>query len=145
MKELRAITKSYGSLKTRYVDGGSQPTKLAVFCHGYGAPGTDLVSLAEAIVSELGEASQHWRFLFPEAPLSLADIGMPGGRAWWPINMQQLVELCADGRWDLVRNEQPPGIDAARQALTECIELAMDEFGASRPQLLLGGFSQGRC
>ena len=44
--------------------GGDGP--LVVLCHGFGAPGDDLVSLAESI-----DVPAAVRFAFPAAPLSL--------------------------------------------------------------------------
>ncbi len=137
----------YGRLNTYVVDGGAKPNALAIFSHGYGAPGHDLVGLATEIFDALGEESGYWRFVFPEAPMSLAELGMPTGRAWWEINMQQLVMLSAAGRWDLVRAEEPPGIRDAGQMLAEAVgeivaELRGPKSEASVP-LVLGGFSQG--
>ncbi len=51
----------------------SQAKRVVVLFHGYGAPGDDLVSLAEPLFSE-GTA-----FVFPEAPIELTT----GGRAWF--------------------------------------------------------------
>jgi len=61
---------------------GSGP--LVVLLHGFGAPGTDLVDLAEVIRAPLGT-----RYLFPAGPIDLSvDGSYPGdARAWWPIDL----------------------------------------------------------
>lgn len=46
---------------------------IFVLCHGFGAPGTDLIPLAEQL-DETGRVA----FLFPEGPIALDQ----GGRAW---------------------------------------------------------------
>src|SRR5215212_3874631 len=91
--------------------GGSGP--VVVLLHGFGAPGTDLVSLAsEATVGK------NVRFVFPMAPVALE----PGpsdrvGRAWWMIDMIALQMAVTTRSFDaLVRNE-PQGLSEARRAL----------------------------
>ena len=48
----------YGGLNSILVKPSkSDPSVLVVLCHGYGAPGTDLVSLYEEILDELPDGS----------------------------------------------------------------------------------------
>lgn len=143
MKKLNYKRHKYGELNCVTADLGNEPRNLAVFCHGYGAPGTDLVGLAEDLFSEMTpEMQSSWRMVFPEAPLSLAAQGIPGGRAWWVINMEKLLQLAASGQWDLVRDVEPPGIDSARKLLVATIEAARAELPADS-KLIVAGFSQG--
>ena len=77
------------------------PQLVVVLCHGFGAPGTDLVPLGEELVDLRPELAESVEFIFPAAPLSLEDIGLAGGRAWWHIDMEELVgavELSRDRR-----------------------------------------------
>jgi len=137
--------KVWGKLESILIAPRSTPPSvLVVLCHGFGAPGTDLVSLAEEIVPLLPESDFKPAFLFPSAPLDLEDShGMPDARAWWLINMAKLAELSAVDNLDALRDEIPPGIDEARQALEGCVEACISDKQWSSSQLVLGGFSQG--
>lgn len=130
-----------GELLCRIVDGGPAPTIPVVLCHGFGAPGEDLVSMSAYLIQMLGEAAPRFRFVFPEAPLSLADEGLPGGRAWWSINMQRLMQLIQANDFSELRTEEPPGIDEAREKLTKTINEVVSQMDAST--YVIGGFSQG--
>jgi phospholipase/carboxylesterase len=100
-----------------------------VLLHGWGAPGDDLVPLAEAL------ARPRTRFFVPAAPLP----GPGGGRAWWHLD----------------RPDRPPhamGDDASPAALTRPLADARAAVTAlvarirarHRPDhLSLAGFSQG--
>ncbi|MEM9646398.1 MAG: lysophospholipase, partial [Planctomycetota bacterium] len=82
---------TFADLNCIVIDGGPSPTIPVVVCHGYGAPGHDLAGLAHEWLNLLGEEKgTKFRFVFPEGPLSLAEQGMPDGRAWWPLNMARL-------------------------------------------------------
>ncbi|MFK7735108.1 MAG: alpha/beta hydrolase [Pirellulaceae bacterium] len=115
---------------------------LAVLCHGFGAGGDDLVGLASEIL-QISPNDGAAMMVFPTAPLSLDDEGMPGGRAWWMLSIQRLMSAIEDGRYEQIREEVPDGIDDAREKLTETIEAAMEIAKVDYGQLLLGGFSQG--
>src|SRR6478735_6210276 len=112
--------------------GGSGP--LVVLLHGYGAPGTDLVPLWRELT-----VPHEVRFVFPEAPLELGF----GGRAWWPINMARLQERFSKSGVAPLIAEVPPGIDEARAAVIELLDVLERDFGARPEQTVLGGFSQG--
>ncbi len=133
----------YGSLDCIVIDGGPSPKILVVLCHGYGAPGTDLASLAFEWITLLGEDAGDFRFVFPAAPQTLAEMGMPDGRAWWPINMAQLAQHVQSSSFAELHTAVPPGIDAARQTLCESIAAMKTDMDASAAPLVLGGFSQG--
>lgn len=105
-----------------------------ILCHGYGAPGDDLVALARAI-----DTGAPCRFFFPEAPLDVDGVG----RAWWPIDMVKLqMELMRGGRvWD--PDATPDGLLGARDALIETLRALIDQHGVDPAKAILGGFSQG--
>ena len=140
---INASQTTYGSLDCIVVDGGPNPTVAVVLCHGYGAPGSDLVSLSGAWIPLLGDDASRFRFVFPAAPTTLADMGMPDGRAWWPLNMARLMEAIEANAFDELHQHTPPGIDSAREKLCETIRLVKDEIAGDSTPLVLGGFSQG--
>src|SRR3954447_13802462 len=67
---------------------GGKPEGAVVLCHGFGAPGDDLVPLYGELLHLQPELARQ-RFIFPEAPLSLG----PGSRAWWLIDFEGLERV----------------------------------------------------
>lgn len=141
----------YGSLDSYVVDvsDGHTPSVLVVLCHGYGAPGSDLVGVVSEWVDLLGEAAAKFRFICPIAPHSLAELGLPTGRAWWPLNTARMMELLQAQRFDELHKETPPGLAESRDALAALVNTARQELAdqmgcpADAVPLALGGFSQG--
>ena len=129
--KVRALGGSDGS------GGGDGPALL--LCHGYGAPGDDLVSLSRAI-----DAGPGVRWFFPEAPLAI-DVGMgTPGRAWWNIDMMAIQRaMMSGGRRDFSTSETPAGMTEARSALAECVDSLIKEQAVDPARLVVGGFSQG--
>ncbi|MGB7345847.1 MAG: dienelactone hydrolase family protein [Pirellulaceae bacterium] len=140
---IRPIHTHYGQLDCIVVDGGPSPSVAAVICHGYGAPGHDLAGLCQPWINGLGEDAERFRFVFPAAPLTLAELGMPDGRAWWPLNMARMMEAINANKFDELHAHEPPGIVDARDKLCEVIDLVKEELGGKKTPLALGGFSQG--
>jgi phospholipase/carboxylesterase len=131
------------SLDCIVVDGGPSPRIAVVICHGYGATYEDLAPLAGEWAHLLGERAGEFRFVFPDAPHTLADVGMPEGRAWWPINMAQLSAAVAASSFDELHDREPPGIVEARETLCGTIERVKNDLSGDATPLVLGGFSQG--
>jgi phospholipase/carboxylesterase len=125
------------------VDGGPSPRIAVVICHGYGASYQDLAPLSGEWIRVLGDQADQFRFVFPDAPYSLADVGMPDGRAWWPINMMEMMELMQTAQFDQLHDHEPPGIDQVREILCETINAVKLDLGGDATPLVLGGFSQG--
>ena len=122
----------------------SEPSVLVTLCHGFGAPGTDLVSLAEELVPALSDDLAPPAFLFPEGPIDLEEMyGYPGARAWWPLNMAMLAELAAADAFAALEDQVPEGIDSARNQLVESISACAASKSWNSITHLLGGFSQG--
>lgn len=118
------------------------PRAMAVFCHGYGASGQDLVGLAHEILPTI-PSDVPVALVYPEAPIDLTDAGLPGGRAWWQLSIQSLLTAMEEGQFEQIRMQEPEEIDEARNKVVAAIENLMQRFGLNHSRLLLGGFSQG--
>jgi len=113
--------------------GGSGP--LVVLLHGFGAPGDDLVSLADEIDAPV-------RLVFPAAPLELG--GLYGdSRAWWLLDLARLEDELRRGVPRDRRDEVPDGLAAARDHVIRFLDQLAARFAIADDQLVLGGFSQG--
>lgn len=130
-----------GSLDVRLAggtDGSGGGSGLAVILlHGFGAPGEDLVPLAEALTVPKGT-----RFLFPEGPLSLS-FGYGDARAWWLIDMARLEADRAAGRVRDLSNEVPRGLPQAREVVENFLTQLPRAMPIDYKKTIIGGFSQG--
>ncbi|MBX7112933.1 MAG: phospholipase [Myxococcaceae bacterium] len=119
---------------------------VVVLCHGYGAPGNDLVGLHGELLTLKPSLSQV-RFIFPQAPLSLADMGMDGNaRAWWHLDMERIVQLqrTADAAAiEELETSEPEGLPHARQLLLKLLDEVTRQTQLPYSRVILGGFSQG--
>jgi len=115
--------------------GGSGP--VVILLHGFGAPGDDLVSLADVL-----HVPASTRFVFPEGPLSLS-FGPRDARAWWLIDMARIAADQAAGRIRDLSNETPKGLALARETMLAFLKEVEQKFGADPRKTVLGGFSQG--
>lgn len=140
---IEAQRRRVGSIDCIVVDGGPDPSIVAVVCHGYGASAMDLAGLSPEWIRLLGDSAQAYRFVFPDAPQTLEALGMPDGHAWWPINMNRLMELIETDRFEELHDREPPGIGDATEQLCEMIESLLGDFNAASTPMVLGGFSQG--
>jgi len=106
--------------------GGS----AVIVLHGWGAPGDDLVPVAE-VLSRPGA-----RFFVPAAPLP--EVG--GGRAWWHLDPNTRPPYASSDQ--VPPAFQPtPEVIAARNAVQELITTVVDRYAPSTVALV--GFSQG--
>ena len=118
-------------LTTRVV--GPDDAKLTVvLLHGFGAPGDDLVALAEMI------EAPSVRFVFPEAPVALGGM-YGGGRAWWPLDLMRLEQEMRTGKLADRRAEIPEGLHEVRAKVSGML----DALDTPDDRIVLGGFSQG--
>ena len=113
-----------------------------MLCHGYGAPGDDLVSLAPEVLQHDPTLARRVRFVFPEAPLALDNVPF-GGRAWWPIDMAQLQRRMVEGTVAAMMDEAPAGLPEARRLLLSTIEALQQQTKLPLSRFVIGGFSQG--
>lgn len=115
--------------------GGDGP--VIVLLHGFGAPGTDLVSLWRVL-----DVPRGTRFVFPAAPLDLSyAYGMGDARAWWMIDMAALDAAVRSGTFRELGKEIPEGLADARAKLIAALDAIEARLKPSA--LMLGGFSQG--
>lgn len=134
-----------GGLACRIVksSAGGRPDLAVVFCHGFGAPATDLVPVAGELARLMGSAAQQIGFVFPAAPLGLDEYGLPGGRAWWPIDIARLQAAVEFGEIRDLRRESPPLLPQARELLTTLVHDLCERLSLPLERTVLGGFSQG--
>lgn len=118
-------------------------TSACVLCHGFGAPGTDLVPLAEEFCSQEPDLAEQVLFLFPSAPLQPSEFRQFGGRAWWPIDMLRLQRAVEYGDFRDLREDLPDRLPAARDELTAFLASATHRWSIPTSRIVLGGFSQG--
>ena len=120
------------------------PRAAVVLCHGFGAPGDDLVPLHGELV-HLQPSLADVRFYFPAAPLSLGGFGLGDARAWWMIDMNTVMKLQLGDPEALrdYRRIEPEGMAMARARLLQLVSEVRQETGLPASKLLLGGFSQG--
>jgi phospholipase/carboxylesterase len=118
---------------TTHIVGDGKLT--VVLLHGFGAPGDDLVALAQFIRAPV-------RFVFPEAPLELG--GLYGdSRAWWLLDLARLEEELRTGKLRDRRGEVPDGLEAARTHVSRFLDQLQARYAIEPAQLVVGGFSQG--
>ena len=117
-------------------EGGGQGP-LVILLHGFGAPGSDLLPLADVLQGPGGT-----RWMFPEAPLQL-DMGYGEARAWWMIDMARLEADRREGRVRDLSSEVPHGLLQARQALEAFLVTLPRVLAVDMRKTIIGGFSQG--
>jgi phospholipase/carboxylesterase len=132
---------SVGGLKVRLaggVDGqGGGDGSVIMLLHGFGAPGDDLVPLADVI-----DVPAKTRWLFPEAPLSL-NMGFGDSRAWWVIDFARIQEDRAAGRIRDLSVEVPQGLALARERMLGFLRELPRQLPIDYKKTVIGGFSQG--
>jgi len=115
--------------------GGNGP--LVILLHGFGAPGNDLLPLAEVLAVPKGT-----RYLFPEGPLSLST-GYGDARGWWLIDMARLEADRAAGRVRDLSGERPRGLPPVREAMERFLTELPRVMPIDDKRTVIGGFSQG--
>ena len=116
-----------------------------VVLHGLGASGSDFADLPNFFKQDQRLQSKRIIYVFPQAPPQM--MGMP---AWWQIDVMKFLtihNMAPDDLAKLIR-EEPPGLSATRESLTQLLQEARQLASGGGPLLsskkvLLGGFSQG--
>jgi phospholipase/carboxylesterase len=143
---MHSQSRRIGRLECAVVDDlpqGVKPELEVVLCHGFGAPGDDLVPIGHEILRAAPHLAEKVQFIFPAAPLSLDDQGLYGGRAWWPLNVARLAEAIERGELRDQRTHLPAELPLARDRLLETLQVLQQETGLPLSRFVLGGFSQG--
>lgn len=123
--------------------GGSEPRLGVLLCHGYGAPGSDLVPIAGELIGASPEIAERAVFYFPEAPINLGGYPPFQMRAWWNLDLARLEESIATGRPIDRKQECPEELPHLRARIDAVLEQVRNETGLSTGSIVLGGFSQG--
>ncbi|GIW93595.1 MAG: esterase [Pirellulaceae bacterium] len=116
---------------------------IVVLCHGFGAPGTDLVPLSWELTSQRPILAEYVEWVFPAAPIRLEQTGGFDGRAWWPLDVMALMTAVAAGDLDVLRRARPEGLARARTMLEALLDEVGRRSGLGADRMVLGGFSQG--
>lgn len=139
-------TRTIGPLSCQIFDQLSPdqaPQLIIVVSHGFGAPGDDLVPFGPEILIRNPHLADKVQFVFPAAPLSLLEMGIPGGRAWWMLDVAELNAAIASGQIRDQRNKTPDGLIEAGQQFRAMLDELLKETGLPLSQCVLAGFSQG--
>lgn len=118
------------------------PVGLLVLCHGFGAPGTDLVGLGPELARLDDRLGSTIPMVFPEAPIDLGPQYM-GGRAWWHIDVGRFTEARSPEEILALASKDPEGLKPARRKLMKTLDVLMQQTGLPMSRIVLGGFSQG--
>ena len=143
---LSSTIADFAGLRCRVIDAlpaDQVPKKVVILCHGFGASGEDLVPLGPALIDNSSTIEATCRFVFPAAPLDLASEGMPGGRAWWKLNMARLAMMQQTQDFSQLTLLRPDGMVEASTQLVNAVRAIQTAYGVTDTQTVLGGFSQG--
>ncbi|MFN0064083.1 MAG: alpha/beta hydrolase [Myxococcaceae bacterium] len=140
---MRVRTERVGGLGCRLVGPSPRQAKAGlVLMHGFGAPGDDLVPLAQELLYRAPDLKDVL-MVFPEAPIDLGAMA-PSARAWWMIDIARIQAHRSGGLDALkrLRSEEPNGLSVARGALESVLSVLASE-GLPWSRTVVGGFSQG--
>jgi phospholipase/carboxylesterase len=144
--KLSKLVRKFGSLKCSVIQSDTLNeghSGLVILNHGFGASGDDLVDIGAMLMDESEVIAAKFRFVFPEAPIDLGPMGMPGGRAWWPINMAELAEINQTRDYSVLTRISPPGMPEATSLLGAAMQDMRSTYRVEEDSIVLGGFSQG--
>jgi phospholipase/carboxylesterase len=136
----------FGGLSTLVLQDSQLATpnpRRILLCHGFGAPGDDLADIGTFLLQQNPKVASTCCFIFPAAPIDLTAAGMPGGRAWWPINMAQLAAMHETRDFEPLTAISPPGMNEATDQLHLAMQQMQQRWNCSAGSFHIGGFSQG--
>ncbi len=143
---LNSSDTEFAGLKCRVIDAlpeGVAPQIVVVLCHGFGAPGDDLAAFGPHLIGSSDAIARRCRLVFPEAPIDLDPMGMPGGRAWWAINMSMLAQINQTQEYEKLTSLEPEGMVKASTQLNDAINQMQAAYQLPASSFVVGGFSQG--
>ena len=103
---------------------GRPATQAVILLHGYGADGSDLISLGQ----HWGQLLPDAMFIAPNAPDPCA--GSPFGFQWFPLNVDRITSRFV-------------GAQQTAPTIKEFLSDLWEQTGILPRQTILGGFSQG--
>lgn len=113
---------------------------VAVICHGFGAPSTDLVGICAEIAGQSEFALEEVEYIFPAGPMKLDNYD---SSAWWMIDMEKIQKLMEKGEFREFGNSSPELLPTRRDEIIAIINDAKERHGIEDSQIIVGGFSQG--
>jgi len=135
-----SFSRTYGGLSCKVVRNCQQPEYIVILSHGYGANANDLAPIATDALGLTTLKSKKFWFVVPDAPLALPQ----GGRAWWHIDLQELVQRVMSGQLAQIMAETPAGMSNARESLLGVLnDLKKENPSVSWSRFVIAGFSQG--
>ncbi len=121
---------------------GDKDAPIIILLHGYGASAHDLYPLHAELSLTI---KPSW--YFPNGIVKVPLGPHIYGRAWFPIDMEALLEARARGTWREMSRDLPLGIGEAQKKINDFMEalqaqkkMSSDEFSK---KVFIGGFSQG--
>jgi len=136
--EVKTTHKEIGALNCTVIErSGIDPQLIVILCHGLGANGENLAPLGSEFLNRNPQAAV--KFVFPDAP-TVMDYG---GRAWWPLNLQELMQKAMSGQLAQIINDTPPGLETARVCLESTLLELQTQSKIPWNKIVIGGFSQG--
>lgn len=105
-----------------------------ILFHGYGADAADLAPLSQEL-----SLSKDCNWLFPEGFLEVPIGWNYSGKAWWPVNMEELQKAQLTGVTRDLSQGTPHGMDKAM----EKVKVLFQQLKVPWNKIILGGFSQG--
>ncbi len=132
MSNFESLVEAESNLEYLKVGRGS---KKAIFMlHGYGASMNDLAGLESAL-----DQNNEYDWFFPNAPIKIA-LGMHmEGRAWFPINMQELERAMRTGEFRRFEDKNPKEFQEALSLANKFVQSLSSQYD----EVIIGGFSQG--
>ncbi len=130
-----------GGLNCYVSQSSATPKSVVILCHGFGAPGSDLVPVADEMIHANGAIAEGVQFVFPAAPIEMEFGG--DSRAWWPISMSQFEDLAQPEAARRIAEFIPDELESSHQSIVAIIGHFCQQHQLPKNQIIIGGFSQG--
>jgi len=130
-----AVEAQIGGLKC-YVLGATRPDLIVVIYHGYLAPASELLPLAQAISKRTHEMGCPTRLILPQSP----------GHAWFSLQFSSYVLAVVQGEREKARviRDTPRGVPEMRINMRKFLQAILNDYpNLSKKNMCLCGFSQG--